>query len=152
MEGEEREGRELGCHYFFSPSFFFFFKLHLLTTLSTSLHFACRDLDVLPLQIGHYDFVDSVLKPCLGGGKGEGIYMQIKFYPLMDLHSQHVPQHTIISIYIRHSDHISEAFIFHPLKSVAIRIRFHILMRARSQQYRVSHCFVLMEMHLAGMA
>lgn len=61
------------------------------------------------------DFINSVFRPHLG--KGEGIYMQIKFFPLMDLHSQYVPQHTIISIYIRHSDHISEPFILCPLKS-----------------------------------
>lgn len=99
----------------------------------------------MPLQTGHCDFANSVLKLCSGVGKGEGIYMQIKFYPLMDLHSQHVPQYTIISIYIRHSDHISEAFIFHLLKSAAIRIRFHILMRAWSQQYRVSHCLFCLD-------
>lgn len=81
--------------------------------------FACQDSDVLTLQIGCYDFADSVLKSCLRRGKGEGIYMQIKFHPLMDLHSQHIPQHTII---LRHSDHISKAFIFCPFKSMAIRI------------------------------
>lgn len=37
--------------------------------------------------------INSVLKPCSGEGKGEKIYMQIKFYSLMDLHSHHVPQH-----------------------------------------------------------
>lgn len=66
--------------------------------------------------------------------------MQIKSYLLMDLHSQCVPQHTIIDTCIRHSDHISEAFIFCPLKSAAIRIRFHIFMGAQSQQFHVSHC------------
>lgn len=120
---------------------FFFLQSTILLVFSTSMYFACGDLDIFLLQTGiYYYFVNSGLKPCLWGGKGKGIYMQIKFYPLMDLHSQHVPQHTIISIYIRHSDHISEAFIFHPLMSEAIRIRFHILMRTRSQQYHVSHC------------
>lgn len=133
----------MGCHHFFPP--IFFCKVASPYQAQHKHIFACGDLDVLPLQTGCYNFVNSVLKPCSGAGKGEGIYMQIKFYPLMDLHSQHVPQHTIISIYIRHSDHISEAFIFCPLKSVAIRIRFHILMRAQSQQCRVSRCLFCLD-------